>query len=254
MSDLFDQNSIGELFSTGETRHLALDRAGEYFETMYMPSRNLAMRTRVEYKHDVHQLLEFLRRQGVSTVEQVGLRHLQSFFADLDAKGLTGITRRRKTASIRSFFSFLHTSAFIPHDPTLELIPPERENKEPRFLSVQEYQALLRACSYSPRDTAIIELILQTGMRLTEVVKLTTYDVELPARITRDPTNVGTIHILGKGRKNRTLPLNYKACRALATWLKMRPDIDAPALFVTKFREPMGPRGREVLSYLSRNI
>ncbi len=247
MADLFDQNSMGDLFSEERIEQLTLDRAGELFETVYMPSRNLAARTRVEYQNDLKQLTVFLQAEGFTTVEQVGLRHLQSFLAQLDAKGLTGITRRRKTASIRTFFSFLHKSAFIRHNPTRELIPPERDTNEPRYLSVQEYQALQRACSDHPRDAAIIELLLQTGMRLAEVVRVTSYDLELPARITHDSKNVGTLRIQGKGTKNRTLPLNYKACQALRSWLEVRPGSEEQALFVTKFHQPMGPRGLELL-------
>ena len=99
----------------------------------------------------------------------------------------------------------------------------------------------------------MIELILQTGIRLAEVARLTTYDVELPLRINRDPTNTGRIFIRGKGRKNRTLPLNYKACQALKAWLSARPDISEPALFTTKFREPMGERAiqRMVQKYMA---
>jgi site-specific recombinase XerD len=73
---------------------------------------------------------------------------------------MSGVTRRRKTASLRAFYGFLATSGFIPHNPTSQLIPPEREYKEPRFLTTQEYQALLRACSHNVRDAAMIELLL----------------------------------------------------------------------------------------------
>jgi site-specific recombinase XerD len=188
----------------------------------------------------------------VTKPEQVSLRHLQGFLANLDARGLSGVTRRRKVASIRALFTFLTTSSLVLHNPTRELIPPEREYKEPRFLSTQEYRALLLACSHQTRDAAIIELILQTGIRLSEAARLTTSNVELPLRINRDPDNTGRIAIKGKGRKNRTLPLNYKACRALKAWLAVRPDIDQPALFVTKFYEPMGPRAieRTVAKYM----
>jgi len=67
-------------------------------------------------------------------------------------------------------------------------------------------------------------------------------DVELPRRITRDPDTVGRLHVLGKGRKERWIPLNYKACRVLRTWLNARPDVEHNGLFVSKFDEPMGAR------------
>lgn len=241
MGSLFERLTsevVGE-YRVGE---LSWPQAIELFEAVYMASRNLAVRTRKEYRNDLTQLADFAAEVGVDAPAEVGLSHLQAFLAHLDEQDLTGTTRRRKTSSIKAFFKYLQSAGLITHNPALQLVPPEREYTEPRFLTTQEYRALLRACSHHTRDAAIIELILQTGLRLSEVSRLTTYDVELPPRINRDAINVGKIYVRGKGRKNRTLPLNYKACRALKSWLVARPDISDPALFVTKFREPMGPR------------
>ena len=85
-------------------------------------------------------------------------------------------------------------------------------------------------------------MLLQTGLRLSEIARLRLDDVELAGRITQSPDTIGRLHILGKGRKDRWIPLNYKACRALKTWLKARPDVDHDGLFVTKFRKPTGIR------------
>jgi site-specific recombinase XerD len=99
-----------------------------------------------------------------------------------------------------------------------------------------------RVCSHHPRDAAVIEVLLQTGMRLSELAKLTLDDVEIPKRITRDPDNTGSVRVTRKGRKTQVIPLNYKACQALDAYLKIRPEVDHEALFVTKFKEPMSPR------------
>lgn len=245
MAITFRQQLLTELFGEERVQATTLRQALELYETVYMPSRNLSKRTRVEYRTDVLQLIEHLEQGRSVNVDGISLAHLQTFLAHLDNRGLSGVTRRRKVASIRSFFGFLTSSELVSRDPTLQLTPPEREYKEPRFLTTHEYQALLRACSHHPRDAAIIELILQTGIRLSEVSRLTINDVELPARINRDPANTGSITILAKGRKWRNLPLNYKACRAIKAWLTVRPDIDSQSLFVTKFREGMGPRAIE---------
>ena len=122
------------------------------------------------------------------------------------------------------------------------LVPPRPEKREPRFLSEEEYRRLLRVCSHEPRDAAIIEVLLQTGMRLSEFAGLTLADVEIPKRITRNPDNTGTVRVLRKGGKTQLIPLNCKACQALAAWLKLRPEVDHDALFVTKFKAPMSPR------------
>jgi site-specific recombinase XerD len=244
--------SPGELLNTIRPDELTLETAIRLFETEYMASRNFTPETRVHYKSDLSQLTSFLTEQGIGKPADVRLSHLTGFLAELDRRGYSGVSRRRKTASIKSFFRFLKVFDLITHNPSEQLTPPEHESKEPRFLTAQEYQALLRACSHHPRDAAIIELLLQTGIRLSEVARLSVADIELPARINRDPENTGSIYIQGKGRKSRTLPLNYKACRALKAWLSVRPDIDHPALFVTKFREPVGKQAiqRTVKKYL----
>ncbi len=169
MTSRFDPRDIAKLFGKSSPDKLTFESAIELFETVYMASRNLSARTRVEYKTDVEQLATFLNTHGAVKPAHVGLSQLQSFLADLDTKGLSGVTRRRKTASIRALFGFLATSGFIPHNPTQQLIPPEREYREPRYLTRGEYQALLQACSHDIRDAAIIELILQTGIQLSEV-------------------------------------------------------------------------------------
>lgn len=80
-------------------------------------------------------------------------------------------------------------------------------------------------------------------------------DIELPARITRSPDDVGTVRVTRKGGKTDLIPLNYKACQALKTWLKLRPRVDHDALFVTKFQNPMGQRAiqRMVKKYMERS-
>jgi integrase/recombinase XerC len=130
----------------------------------------------------------------------------------------------------------------LDDDISRRLVPPKTEQKEPRVLTKREYTALIRACAHHPRDSAIIELLLQTGTRLSEVARLTLDDVELPKRISRSPDTLGRLHVIGKGRKDRWIPLNYKACRALRTWLNVRPEVEHDALFVSKFKEPLGAR------------
>ena len=212
------------------------------YALLYMPSRNFAQKTRVDYHNDLADLLGFLGKLGQTRVDQVSLRELEAYLAELDRRGLAGASRKRKTYAIKSLFGFLYRSGYLARDPAERLIPPRTEQREPRVLTKMEYEALLRACSHHPRDSAVNELLLQTGIRLAELARLALHDVELPARIGRDAEALGRLHILGKGRKERWIPLNYKACRAIKTWLDTRPKVASSALFVTKFAEGMGPR------------
>ncbi|HMN27659.1 MAG TPA: tyrosine-type recombinase/integrase, partial [Caldilineaceae bacterium] len=67
-------------------------------------------------------------------------------------------------------------------------------------------------------------------------------DIELPKKISREPDHVGLVRVIRKRGKTQAIPLNYKACQALKTWLNVRPPIDDPAVFVTKFKTPMSKR------------
>jgi site-specific recombinase XerD len=90
-------------------------------------------------------------------------------------------------------------------------------------------------------------VVIQTGMRLSELVQLTLSDLELPKRITRDIDSMGSVHVQRKGGNVERIPLNYKACQALATYLKVRPKVDHAGLFVTKFKTRMTARAIEYM-------
>lgn len=107
-------------------------------------------------------------------------------------------------ASAKSLFRYLHDLGTLPFDPTAKLIPPRRERLEPRVLSGGEYKRLQLSSTHDVRDAAVIELILQAGIRLSEAAALRTADIELPARVTREgPPSAVQVH--GKGRKERTV-------------------------------------------------
>lgn len=222
------------------------------FETVGMPARNLAARTREEYKNDLEDLIAFLGERGITKLTVVGLQDLEGYQAEMDRRGYKPSTRKRKTYAIKTFFKFLKRHGVMSDNVASELIPPRLQKREPRFLSKDEYQRLQLACRHKPRDAAMIEVLLQTGMRLSELSRLKLSDVEIPKRITRDPDNVGTVRVTRKGGKIDTISLNYKACKAIDTWLKVRPKVDHDALFVTKFKKPMGPRAiqRMVKKYM----
>jgi hypothetical protein len=110
------------------------------YETEHVPARNLAARTRSEYRADLCQAIEFLAGElGLSDVAAVERGHLEAFLAELDRRGLSGSSRRRKLASLRSFFTYLNDVELIPHNPTSKLTPPARERPERRALSEAEY-------------------------------------------------------------------------------------------------------------------
>ncbi len=232
------------------TRLSELTDALALYEREFLAGRNLAPLTRQAYLRDLHELLADLKtRCGIVTAASVGRAHLEGFLATLDARGLSGAYRRRKVAALRSFFGFLEERGLVPVSPAQKLIPPARSYHPPRFLTEREYKALLEAVRHEPRDGAIIELLLQTGLRLSEVARLSVRDVDLPARISKELGNVGSVRVLGKGRRQRIVTLNWKACKALKAYLAVRPqDAGDRHLFLIRFHRGIGPRSIERLA------
>ena len=214
-----------------------LTQALAQFETIGMPARNLATRTRHEYARDLRDLLSYLAQCGTMRLDEVRAWELEGYLAELDRRGLQGSTRNRKVHTLKTFFSWLVGQELLAANPAVRLIAPRAIKKEPRYLSEEEYRRLLRACSHHARDAAIIEVFLQTGMRLSELSRLTLADVELPKRITRDIESMGSARVQRKGGKIERIPLNYKACQALAAYLKVRPTVEHDGLFVTNSRQ-----------------
>jgi site-specific recombinase XerD len=192
--------------------------------------------------------MKFLEEKGIGFWGVVGLRDLQHFMAELGRRGIKPSSMNRKAHAIKTFFKFLKQSAYISENPAAALIPPSVPRKEQRFLTEEEYQRLLAQVN-SARDRAIIMVFLQTGIRRSELARLTTYDLELPRRITKNAEDVGTLKLRRKRGKEESIPLNYKACEALAVWLKERKQIVnkkgllTDALFLNRYGAPMTPRG-----------
>lgn len=218
------------------------------YQSVFLAARNLAARTRREYLNDLSDLLRFLHGKCfVDDPHQVTRSLLETYLAELDHRGFRGSTRRRKVASIRSFFGYLFDHGVIRGNPAYRLIPPERQYAQPRVLTEGEYQRLLKAVEGDIRDGTLIELFLQTGMRLSEVANLDLSDIELPSSTNCADGSVGSVRIFGKGPKSRTITLNWKACRALQRYLQTRAHVGTSRLFITKFGAAMSSRAIQLV-------
>src|ERR671933_427091 len=111
-----------------------VDQAVAVFETVGMPAKNLAARTRREYASDLHDLVAFLVRREITRLEAVGQRDLEAYLAELDRRGLKGSSRNRKTHTIKTFFKWLESQGILAVDPAARLVPPKVNKREPRFL------------------------------------------------------------------------------------------------------------------------
>jgi site-specific recombinase XerD len=213
---------------------ITLQQALVEFKTTYMPARNLAARTREEYSNDLKDFIGFLGKSGVTRTGELSTYQVDRYLAKLDELGYSGSTRKRKAITFRSFLSFLYRDGYTSHDISRQVILPFPEYPTPRILTQTEYQKLLLVCSSNVRDFAIATLLLQTGIRLSELVRLSLSSVHFPE----------AVEIVGKGsREGRTIPLNSKTCEALQAYFSARPASEYPSLFLNKFGQPLGERG-----------
>lgn len=220
-----------------------LAKALEEFESGYMAARNLAPRSRVDYRTDALQFLEYLGESGLKDLGQVGPNHINGYLAEMDRANFAGVTRRRKFIVVRALFKWLTAAGVVANNPALYVQPPLSEQKEARYLKKDDYRALLSVIQ-KPRDRAIVQTLLQTGIRLSELQHLSVDDLDLPEKIykSRPDYSLGVARIRGKGRKERTVLINYLAAEALSEWLKVRPELETDALFVSNRGGPMSSR------------
>ncbi len=187
--------------------------------TRYLNSlsgRNLSRHTAVAYRTDLLQFLRWLTENDVTVTTPATLTrtHILDYLSHLAGLGRSGVTRVRKLASIREYCKFLVTEQLLPHSPTEHIVRPKSERKQRVFLRVDEYMRLLNAAAGNSRDYAILQLFLQTGIRVAELVGLSLTDIDLEA---------GTMLVNGKGNKQRTIYLEKKATQAIRAYLANRP-------------------------------
>lgn len=205
---------------------MALDiiQAKQQF-TDYLASKKRARATIVAYAKDIDQILQYVHNSGTESVDAITGDHLEAFLKKLKNDNYTPKSISRKINSIKTFFRYLKSANVITDDPAENLEHPKFESKPPRILSKLEYRALRDACRDDIRMYAIVELFLQTGMRIGELASLTVEDVK-----------DGELFIKAQeGHTERTIPLNKAAKEAISIYLKNRKENGkSNALFITK--------------------
>ncbi len=199
----------------------------------HLKGRARASVTILAYGKDIEQLVDFLVKKTRINVDQVATEDLQEFMNTLQQEGYTAKSISRKTNSTKTFFKFLKTSNLIQENPANSIEHPKFENKPPRILSKIEYRALRDAARGDLRIFAIIELLLQTGIRIGELANLKVEDMKLD-------DDTPTLFVApNEGSVSRTIPLNRPAVDAVRKYLEIRPRTASQALFVTKTGRPL---------------
>ncbi len=196
----------------------------------FLGSKKRARATIVAYGKDIEQLIQFLGNSEKKLIQEINRDELEAFLKKLTSDNYTPKSVSRKINSIKTFFRFLKSTGLINPDPALEIEHPKYEIKPPRILSKLEYRALRDACRGDIRTHAIVELFLQTGIRIGELANLQLSDIKATE-----------LHIAAQeGHAERHVPLNKAAKEALESYLKVRViQATNPAIFITKTGRPL---------------
>lgn len=180
--------------------------------------------TILAYNKDVAQLIEFVAKDKVSLPQDITAEHIEAFKASLAADNYTAKSISRKLNSIKTFCRFLVSQGLIKDNPAVSIAHPKYEIKPPRILTKMEYRSLRDVCREDVRLYAIVELLLQTGIRIGELANLALNDID---------NNKLTIKPF-ESHLQREVPLNKPAQTALTAYLKIRPKSRTSQVFITK--------------------
>lgn len=195
----------------------------------FLEKSGKAHATILAYGKDTDQLVKFLTSKKISHPTAVTPQMIEEFKKHLFGLDYLPKTVSRKLNSIKTFFRFLMETKALKTNPANSISHPKYVNKPPRILSETEYRALRDAARQDPRAAAIIELLLQTGMRISELSRLQLADIKGNQLIIRP----------FESHPQRMVPFNNAAKRALENYLNHRPQTKTDHVFVTKTGKPL---------------
>ena len=209
------------------------------------------------YMVDLGQFSEFTReklKKSEGNVKITDIDHLviREYVGSLfGKKNPTSISR--KLSTLRSFFDYCLKKGAVKTNPAKEVSSPKIPKRIPKFLTVDEVFALIEApdtaSAMGRRDRAILELLYASGLRVSELVGLKMSELDIKE---------GMVRVLGKGRKERLVPVGEKACEALRQYLELRPALvygDSDAVFINKHGKRISVRSveRMLIKYLKQS-
>ena len=232
------------------------------FRRYLRSERRLSAHTDESYARDLAALVKFCKGQRLRDWSELDSQHLRTFAAHAHAGGLSPRSIQRRLSAVRSFYAFLlretrhggrtqgagksaeaaarqRRAGPITRNPAYDVRAPKAARRLPGTLDADQMARLLQIPAgdrLTARDRAMMELLYSSGLRLAELVGLDVTSVDLRDRV---------VHVLGKGRKARIVPVGRAALRALTAWLTARATLarqDETALFVGRNGRRLGPR------------
>ncbi|MCC7289654.1 tyrosine-type recombinase/integrase [bacterium] len=191
--------------------------------------------TVIAYAKDIEQLLAFFSQKGLLDLSKTTIEDLESYKLNLQENNYTPKSISRKINSTRTFYRYLVERNHILENPSEKLAHPKFEIKPPRVLSELEYRALRDVSRIDTRLYTIIEILLQTGIRIGELATLGIDDV----RVSND-NKIPYLYVKAQGsHPARKVPLNQSAYKAIQEYQKIRPESEDETLFITKNGKPL---------------
>jgi integrase/recombinase XerC len=201
--------------------------------------RRMSPHTDSNYRRDLHRFIAFCDRHGIADWPQVDSQHVRTFAAAEFHRGSSPRSIQRRLSALRSFCNFLLVQGALKMNPAVDVRAPRAKKSLPATIDVDQMARLLSFRTdeeLSTRDKAMMELFYSSGLRLSELVGLDLRDIDLVDR---------TVKVIGKGSKDRIVPVGRYAIEAITAWLQERTlfaTIGNEALFVGKRGERIHPR------------
>jgi site-specific recombinase XerD len=198
----------------------------------HLEDKDRSPSTILAYRADLEQLVEFLKDKNKALTSQVISSDIETFRDSLLSQKYTPKSVSRKLNAVKTFFRWMVDQKHVDRDVSHDVAHPKIEPSMPKFLSPLEYRALRDVVRDDVRIAAIVELILQTGMRISEVANLKLKNVSVD-EVKIDPYAT---------QPERTIPLNKPARDILDDYKQIRPKTNSPYVFVSKNGKPLAVR------------
>ena len=191
------------------------------------------------YMLDLSKFEEYVKQCGGLSIKQLEATHIQDYIKKIHRNGLSPTSIARKASTIRSMFTYLTKTGMVKTNPAKQITTPKRPKSLPSVLSIDQVNLL---CNIPPssdtaiRDRAMIELMYSSGLRLSEITSLNIDSIDFNNR---------SILVMGKGKKQRYLPVGKKAIDAIEIWIKAKKNYTKRpnnALFLNRFGERLSNR------------
>ena len=232
---------------------MALDKELEesYFAHL-LNERNLSDNSIRAYIADLESLLIHVNQLGVTEFSQLTINHIRSWLANLQSRGSARSSITRRVVSIRAFTYWGARNGWLEADIGRDLVAPKPERHLPEVLDIERASMALEAlhlrASEEPsplaiRDVAIVETLYGSGIRVSELTGLNLDDVDRER---------STLRVIGKGNKERVVPIGNPAMRALDRWISEgRPELSSDATQRALF---LGSRGKRIDQRVVRDV